>query len=89
MADSAFKDGGSVAVPATIASIDSIVTTLPAADNIVVAIIQLDNTGAAKTITAGNLELRRGTGAGDTLIAEIAQLMIIPISTAGLAISTG
>jgi hypothetical protein len=43
-------------------------TVLPAKDNLVVAAIQFDNTNAAtRSITAGNLELRRGT---TTMLAE-------------------
>ena len=69
--DVSFKDGASVAVPTSIAAIDSIGTTLPAGNNIVVAAVQFDNTAApAVTITAGNLELRRGTGTTDPLLSE-------------------
>ena len=72
MTESAFKNGGSVTVPnATKASIDSIVTTLPAANNIVIALVQLNNGATpARTIAAGNLELRRGTVSTDPLITE-------------------
>ena len=66
---SAFKDGSSASVPTgSIALIDSMSTVLPAKDNLVVAAIQFDNTNAAtRSITAGNLELRRGT---TTMLAE-------------------
>jgi len=58
---SAFKDGASVAVPTTMASIDNIATTLPAGDNLVIIGVTLDSTSdAVMDIVAGNLELRRG-----------------------------
>jgi len=70
--DSAFKDGASVVVPAAIAAIDSLATTFGSGDNIVIATVQYDNTGAsAVTIAAGNLEVRRGTATSDPLISEM------------------
>jgi len=68
--DSAFKAGASVAVPTTIASIDSIVTTLAAGDNLVIAMVQLDPVSGVKIIAAGDLELRRGTDGADPLLSE-------------------
>jgi len=69
---SAFKDGASVSVPtSSIGLLDSLGTTLPSKDNLIVAVIQFDktNTGTS-TISAGNLELRRGTSTSDPLISE-------------------
>jgi len=70
--DSAFKDGVSAGIGITVASIDSVVTTFAAStENIVIACVQLENTAAAVgTIAAGDLELRRGTGVADPLVAE-------------------
>ncbi len=69
--DAAFKDGASLAVTATIGLIDSITTTFPSGDNLVIAIVQFDNTGGAdRSITAGNIEVRRGTVTTSPLISE-------------------
>lgn len=69
--DSAFKDGASVAVPTTLGLIDSIATSLPSGNNLVVAIVQIDNTGGStRTINAGNLQLRRGTLTSDPLLSQ-------------------
>ena len=77
--ESDFKDGSSVAVPTTLGLLDSLVTTRALADNLVVAVVQFDNTGAtARTISAGSLELRRGTAATDTLIAENQFAVYVP-----------
>lgn len=69
--DSAFKDGASVAVPTTLGLIDSIATSLSSGNNIVVAVVQIDNTGGtSRTINAGNLQLRRGTLTSDPLLSQ-------------------
>jgi len=85
-ADSAFQDGVSHAVPTAIAQIDNITTTLVAGNNTVIAIIQFENTQAAdRTLSAGNIELRRGTGATDPLLSE--SQFSTSLSTTTLSIS--
>jgi len=65
------KDGTSVAVPTTIGLLDSLATTRPSGDNLIVAAIQFDNTNAAaRTISAGNLEIRRGPATTDPFVSE-------------------
>ncbi|MBI5026528.1 MAG: hypothetical protein HZC12_07365, partial [Nitrospirae bacterium] len=60
---SSFQDGGNVGI-VTVAAGTTILThnsTVPAGNNVIIAAVQLDNTaGATRTISAGNLELRRG-----------------------------
>jgi len=69
--DSAYKDGGSVAVPTSLGLLDSIPTSLAAGNNLVIAFIQFNNTGAAaRLLTAGNVQLRRGTLTSDPLLAQ-------------------
>jgi len=75
-ADSAFKDGTSVAIPTSIGDLDSIATTLAAGDNVIVAVIQVDNTvGSSKTVSANNLQLVR-TGSPDVLLSQNAKDMV-------------
>src|SRR5712691_6999017 len=70
-ADSAFKDGASVGITTTLALLDSLATSLPAGDNLIVVVFQLDNTAAAvRQVAAGNLQLRRGTLTTDPLISQ-------------------
>ena len=69
--DSAYKDGGSVAVPTSLGLLDSIPTSLAAGNNLVIAFIQFNNSGAAaRLMTAGNVQLRRGTLTSDPLLAQ-------------------
>jgi len=69
--DSAYKDGGSVAVPTSLGFLDSIPTSLAAGNNLVIAFIQFNNSGAAaRLMTAGNVQLRRGTLTSDPLLAQ-------------------
>jgi len=46
--------------------------TLPAGDNVIIAQVQIDNQagggGGARSITSGNLAIRRGTGTGGTVL---------------------
>jgi len=78
--DSAFKDGASVAVPTVSGTIDSITTTLPAGNNLVIAVIQLDNTAAAIVqIAAGNMDLVR-TGTPDVLLSENENALNMPVT---------
>jgi len=74
-----FKDGTSVAVPASIGLLESLVPNRAFGDNLIVAVVQFDNTGAAaRTISAGNLELRRGTSTTDPLISETQLTISVP-----------
>lgn len=66
-----FKDGASVAVPnPSPGLLDSISTTFPSRDNLVLAFVQFDNTGVIKSLLSGDLEIRRGTQTTDPLISE-------------------
>ncbi|HKZ63231.1 MAG TPA: ATPase domain-containing protein [Thermoplasmata archaeon] len=81
---SAFKDGGSVSVPTpSIGLLDSLATTFPSKDNLVVAVVQFDNTNVApRTISASDLELRRGTLTTDPLVSENQLLISVPANGA-------
>ncbi len=77
--ESDFKDGSSVAVPTTLGLLDSMATTRTSSDNLIVAVVQFDNTAAsARTISAGSLELRRGTATTDPLISETQFAVKVP-----------
>jgi len=81
--ESDFKDGSTVAVPATVGLLDSLVTGRSTGDNLLVAVVQFDNTGAsARTLAAGDLELRRGTTTADPLIAENQFAIRVPADAA-------
>ncbi|MFQ5919186.1 MAG: hypothetical protein ACE5I4_03965 [Thermoplasmata archaeon] len=69
--ESAFKDGASAPIPSGApALIDSFVTTLPDATNLVLVFVQIEPAGGDRIIAAGDLEVRRGTLATDPLIAQ-------------------
>ncbi len=67
-----FKDGVSVALPnPSPGLLDSIATTFPTGDNLVLAVLQLDNTaGGTRSINQGDLEIRRGTQTTDPLLSQ-------------------
>jgi hypothetical protein len=59
--------------------LDSLTTTFAANKvNLIVAAVQFDNTNAAgRTISAGNLEIRRGTSTSDPLVSENQYAIVI------------
>ncbi|MER3407141.1 MAG: hypothetical protein C4278_01825, partial [Patescibacteria group bacterium] len=68
-ATSAFLDGAAVTIGTTETTIGSLATNLPAGDNLIIVVFQFDATQAAavRTISAGNLRLKR---AGVTLASN-------------------
>lgn len=65
-AKAAFLDGGSVAVGSAVTTIGTLVTTLPAGDNVVLAKVSFRNTNNNRRINPGDLRLLRGA----TLLAS-------------------
>jgi hypothetical protein len=66
---SAFFDGSSILYTATLSSIGGVTNTnFPAGTNLVIAVVSIrSGQGGVRTVTAGNLELRRGNA---TVVAE-------------------
>jgi hypothetical protein len=67
---SAFQDGTSVAIGTSATTLTTLATTLPAGDNVIVAVVALRSTNTTRTdINAGNLVLRNAT-TGTTLASN-------------------
>jgi hypothetical protein len=82
-ANKSFIPSGANQVLDTVANLATSANTLPAGNNIIIAQVQLDGTqnGAAgnRTVTAGNLAIRRGTGtAGPVLMSNTYDINLRP-----------
>jgi len=64
-------------------------TGLPGGDNVILAVVELDNTAAGtRTVNGGapgNLRLRKGTGTGATLVSNLTTVGTIGLETSGNA----